>query len=130
MIVTGSDGYVSVNATQVLKCIRWTGTLSRRFVERTSRGFTDIDYIPGKRVFTGEITALTIVESDGITDLETQFLEDAPIIATIQLWLDKANTKGFTFNGYVRDTSARLNLGAAGEKTYTVASTGPITSSF
>ena len=128
MILSGTDGAVIIGSTEVLKCIRWNGTLSRRFVERTSRAFMDLDYIPGKRVFTGQILALALTTPTGLTEIEDQFNEDTPTPVEISLWIDKAQAKGLTFNAYVQATSHGATVGAAGQKSYTVTSTGSITS--
>jgi len=128
MILSGCDGTVTVNSIEVLKCLRWTGTLSRRFVERTSRGFMDLDYIPGKRSFRGEIIALATSTDVNLPEIEDQFNEDTPTPVEISLWIDKAQAKGLTFNAYVQATSHGATVGAAGQKSYTVTSTGSITS--
>lgn len=128
MILSGCDGAVSIAFVEVLKCTRWSGTLSRRFVERTSRGFMDRDYIPGKRVFAGEIIALATVENTGLTEIEDHFNEDFPTPVTVTLWIDKARSKGLSFSAYLESTSAGSDVGKAGQKSYTITSTGSITS--
>jgi hypothetical protein len=126
-ILTGADGSVKINDVEIIKCRSWSGTLARRVVEQTTRGFMDKGFLMGKRTFQGIIRGLIVDNNIAVVSLADCFNQNNPTVLQIELLFSEKLNTGFSFDGYIEALGSEAKVNAATEETYTVVSTGPIT---